>query len=270
MGGSWEALTWAKKTRVGNHVDKLVLILMAEKVNERFELYPAKKDLAYDCEMAKSTLDAAQQRLADAGLITIVERLRHNGAQGRTTMLVNHPDAPHMNGEPIVLDFQGHKLYPKFPDRLREAGLQWISGGELNAELPDSDEKKARNGKGKPAGRTGVREPDPTPDEGGPGAGPPGVREPDPKSSPKNQPTPTNQAASTNRPLPKLVNRATMVGWKIRTRNRLRRPTDPTRTASAFCGPCPSGSATSSPGMPSRGGRTSSARLFVAAWTSRS
>lgn len=128
-GGSWEALTWAKKTRVGNHVDKLILILMAEKVNERFELYPAKKDLAYDCEMAKSTLDAAQQRLADAGLITIVERLRHNGAQGRTTMLVNHPDAPHMNGEPIVLDFQGRKL--EMTDLYGSGALEKFAAGVI-------------------------------------------------------------------------------------------------------------------------------------------
>lgn len=138
MGGSWEALLWAKTTRVGNHVDKLVLLMICEKANERFELYPSKQQLAHDCEMSSRRVGDHQKNLHDAGFITVIERVRKNGSQGRTTVVINHPDAPHMNGEPIVLDFQGHHLYPKDPDRLRTAGVQWISGGELNAVCPAS------------------------------------------------------------------------------------------------------------------------------------
>lgn len=136
MGGSFEALVWAKNSRVGSHPAKLVLLMAADKVNERFELYPSKAELAHDCEMSKRTLDRWLRYLHEAGLMTLIERVRPNGSSGRMQMLINHPDAPHMRGEPIVLDHQGRHFYPARPQELRDAGLSWISGGRLNAECP--------------------------------------------------------------------------------------------------------------------------------------
>lgn len=136
MGGSFEALVWAKNSRVGSHPAKLVLLMAADKVNERFELYPSKAELAHDCEMSKRTLDRWLRYLHEAGLMTLIERVRPNGSSGRMQMLINHPNAPHMRGEPIVLDHQGKHFYPARPQELRDAGLSWISGGRLNAECP--------------------------------------------------------------------------------------------------------------------------------------
>jgi len=154
MGGSFEALVWAKNSRVGSHPAKLVLLMAADKVNERFELYPSKAELAHDCEMSKRTLDRWLRYLHEAGLMTLIERVRPNGSSGRMQMLINHPNAPHMRGEPIVLDHQGKHFYPARPQELRDAGLSWISGGRLNAECP------------KEAGR-----------EGGAGSAPRGVQD---------------------------------------------------------------------------------------------
>lgn len=169
---SWKALDWARERRVGSHVRKLLLVLMCEKVNERFELYPARKQLAHECEIATSTLVEHQRALDEAGLITVIERVRTNGAQGRTTVAINHPAAPHMNGKPIVLDFEGKHLYPKYPDKLRAAGIQWISGGELGAVLPGTEPEPEEEPEEEPG--------DVSPShDGGPGAGPQGVREPD-------------------------------------------------------------------------------------------
>lgn len=190
MGGSWDTLKWAKDTRVGNHADKLVLLVMADKANERFELYPSKKELAYDCEMSTRRIGDHQQSLADKGLITVVERLRANGAQARTTVVINHPSAPHMNGEPIVLDYQGYWNYPKYPELLRDAGIQWISGTELNAVRPGA----SANGAAAQGGVTGRPPRGETERHGrGDAATPLG----DDGSSPQNQPTEsptTNQA----------------------------------------------------------------------------
>lgn len=193
MGGSWDTLKWAKDTRVGNHADKLVLLVMADKSNERFELYPSKQELAHDCEMSPRRVGDHQQSLADKGLITVVERLRANGAQARTTVVINHPDAPHMNGEPITLDFQGYWNYPKYPDLLRESGIQWVAGTKLNAVRPGSDDDPAAQSGGTDRHPLGVTERH----GGGDGATPPG----DDGATPQNQPTesPTaNQADSTS------------------------------------------------------------------------
>lgn len=150
MGGSFDAFKWAKDSRVGEHPAKLVLILMADKVNSQFELYPSKTELANDCEMSKRTLDKWLTYLDDRGFVTLVERLRSNGSQARTLMLVNHPDAPHMNGEPICLDYRSSQLYPKDPDRLRARGFQWIAGGQRGGEL--GKERTAKTAKGQVRG----------------------------------------------------------------------------------------------------------------------
>jgi|SRR5690606_31781538 len=152
MGGSFEALVWAKNSRVGSHPAKLVLMMAADKVNEQFELYPSKSELAHDCEMSKRTLDRWLRYLHEAGLMTLIERVRPNGSSGRMQMLINHPNAPHMRGEPIVLDHQGRHFYPARPQELRDAGLSWISGGRLNAECPKDAECP------KEAGREGVQD----------------------------------------------------------------------------------------------------------------
>lgn len=145
--GSFDAFKWAKDARVGDHAAKLVLIMMADKVNERFELYPSNKQLAVDCEMSKPTLNKHQQSLLTGGWITVIERVRCNGAQARSTVLLNHPDAPHMSGEPVTLDFQGRHLYPKHPETLRAYGVQWIAGGEVGATHSSGETAGQQGGK---------------------------------------------------------------------------------------------------------------------------
>lgn len=183
MGGSFEAFVWAKNSRIGSHPAKLVLIMMADKVNAKFELYPSKTELADDSEMSKRTLDKWLDYLHHGGFVTLIERVRANGSTGRTQMLVNHPKAPHMNGEPIELDYKGARYYPKYPEALRTAGFSWVSGDVLNAERLDTEQPSVRGAKPAPPGVQDLH-------GGGAEPAPYGSAEPAPlNSNPRNSPT---------------------------------------------------------------------------------
>lgn len=134
MGGSFDAFKWAKDNRIGNSSAKLVLMMMGDKANQRFEVYDAKTVLARDCEMSKRTLDAQILYLVQHGFVTQIDRVRSKGTDATPLWVLNHPEAPHVLGDPVTLDYKGNFLYPRYPDQLRAAGIEWISGGVQGAE----------------------------------------------------------------------------------------------------------------------------------------
>lgn len=181
---SWKALAWAKDQTVGSHVGKLLLLLLCEKVNERFELYPSKRQLAAEAELGRNAVRIRQDALSADGFLTVIERVRANGAQARSTVLVNHPEAPHMNGKPVVLDFQANHLYPKDPEALRAARIEWVAGGNLNATRNGNENTAAQKGGFRKAPRGDSRKP-----SGGFEEAPRGGSEETPLSFPQELPT---------------------------------------------------------------------------------
>jgi Helix-turn-helix domain len=94
---SWKALSWAKDQRAGSTLNKLVLILLAERADERFSCYPSVKTLAEEAEATPRGVRAALRRLEADGYLTTVARQRSNGARTSSRYYLSHPDAPHVS-----------------------------------------------------------------------------------------------------------------------------------------------------------------------------
>ncbi len=92
---SWKALGWAKEQRAGSPLNKLVLLLIAERADERFSCYPSVRLLAEEAEATPRGVRLALRHLESAGLITTVAQTRASGARTSSRYYVNHPDAAH-------------------------------------------------------------------------------------------------------------------------------------------------------------------------------
>ena len=69
---SWKALDWATDSDIGTPTMKLILILLANKADERFSCFPSVKTLAAESGAGRSTVLNALNMLEKAGLITRV------------------------------------------------------------------------------------------------------------------------------------------------------------------------------------------------------
>jgi hypothetical protein len=97
---SWKALDWATDISVGSPTMRLVLILLANKADEKFSCYPSVRTLVAESCAARSTVLEALKRLEVEGLITRVAQYHESGAQRSSRYLLNHPDAPHLQRRP--------------------------------------------------------------------------------------------------------------------------------------------------------------------------
>jgi integrase len=97
---SWNALDWATDISVGSPTMRLVLILLANKADEKFSCYPSVRTLVAESCAARSTVLEALKRLEAEGLITRVAQYHESGAQRSSRYLLNHPDAPHLQPGP--------------------------------------------------------------------------------------------------------------------------------------------------------------------------
>lgn len=102
------------------------------------------------CELSVKPMRRAQDELERRGLITVIRRRRANYAEATPVVLLNHPEAPHLNGKAVVLDFEGKFLYPLDPDGLRKAGVEWISANTLGRVHPKDEPE--RGGSERPGG----------------------------------------------------------------------------------------------------------------------
>ena len=97
---SWKALDWATDIRVGSPTMRLILILLANKADEKFSCYPSVGTLVTESCAARSTVLETLKRLEVEGFITRVAQYRESGAQRSSRYLLNHPDARHLKRGP--------------------------------------------------------------------------------------------------------------------------------------------------------------------------
>ena len=79
---------------------RLILILLANKADEKFSCYPSVRTLMAESCAARSTVLNALNRLEHEGLITRVAQYHESGAQRSSRYFLNHPDAPHLKAGP--------------------------------------------------------------------------------------------------------------------------------------------------------------------------
>jgi hypothetical protein len=96
---SWKALDWATNISVGSPTMRLILILLANNADENFSRYPSVRTLMEESCAARSTVLGVLKRLEAEEFITRVAQHHESGAQ-RSSYLLNHPDAPHLNPRP--------------------------------------------------------------------------------------------------------------------------------------------------------------------------
>jgi hypothetical protein len=97
---SWKALDWATDIRVSSPTMRLILILLANKADEKFSCYPSVGTLVSESCAARSTVLETLKRLEAEGFITRVAQYHESGAQRSSRYLLNHPDAPHLKPGP--------------------------------------------------------------------------------------------------------------------------------------------------------------------------
>ncbi|MFH5227529.1 helix-turn-helix domain-containing protein [Antrihabitans spumae] len=97
---SWKAVDWATDADVGSPTLKLILILLANKADERFSCFPSIRTLMSESGAGRSTVLRALKTLEADGLVTRRAQFHDSGAQRSSRYFLNHPDAPHLSPRP--------------------------------------------------------------------------------------------------------------------------------------------------------------------------
>ena len=97
---SWKAVDWATDADVGSPTLKLILILLANKADERFSCFPSIRTLMAESGAGRSTVLRALKTLEADGLVTRRAQFHDSGAQRSSRYFLNHPDAPHVSPRP--------------------------------------------------------------------------------------------------------------------------------------------------------------------------
>lgn len=133
---NWKALTWSESVRTGKQAARHVLTVLCLKCDDDFRVFSDATRLAGFCELSTRRIYGWLDYLEQHGLVTVIRRVRPNGSEAKPITLLNAPDAPHLNGKPVILDYGGKYLYPREPAGLRKAGIQWVSAGDLGRVHP--------------------------------------------------------------------------------------------------------------------------------------
>lgn len=133
---NWKALTWSESVRTGKQAARHVLTVLCLKSDDDYRVFSDATRLAGFCELSTRRIYGWLDYLEQHGLVTVIRRVRPNGSEAKPITLLNAPDAPHLNGKPVVLDYGGKYLYPREPAGLRQAGIQWVSAGDLGHVHP--------------------------------------------------------------------------------------------------------------------------------------
>src|SRR6202044_778694 len=78
---SWQATSWATKTRVGDATLKLLLLMLANYANEDGECWYTQKKISFDTEIPERTLRRKLAQLVELGLIEITRRTHDDGTK---------------------------------------------------------------------------------------------------------------------------------------------------------------------------------------------
>lgn len=133
---NWKALTWSESLKTGKQAARHVLTVLCMKCDDDYRVFSDAARLAGFCELSTRRIYGWLDYLEERGLVTVIRRVRPNGSEAKPITLLNVPDAPHLNGKPVVLDYGGKYLYPREPNGLRRADIRWVSAGEVGRTHP--------------------------------------------------------------------------------------------------------------------------------------
>ncbi|MCI2424305.1 helix-turn-helix domain-containing protein, partial [Saccharopolyspora sp. K220] len=133
---NFKALGWAEaSTKTGKAPARQVLDKLCLKCDDDGRVFRDTEDIAKLCEMGYRTMVRWLDYLEDAGLIVVVRRIRPNGSEAKPVVLINYPEAAHLNGAVTMLDYPTptgtRVMYPRDPITLLERRIQWSSNGEI-------------------------------------------------------------------------------------------------------------------------------------------
>jgi len=95
---SWNAVRWATDADVLSPIMKLILILLANKADDRFSCYSIRTLMAESCA-GRSTFLGALKNLQVNGFVTRIAQFYESGGRRSGRHFLNHPDASHPSGE---------------------------------------------------------------------------------------------------------------------------------------------------------------------------
>lgn len=136
---NWSALRWSETVRTGNPSARHVLTMYCLKSDDSGVTYRDAAGMADLCEMTTRTLKTWRDYLATHGYLLVIRRMRRNGREAKPLTIVSYPEAPHLNGQAVRLDYHGQHMYPKDPEALRAAGVEWIAAESPGAVHPSAD-----------------------------------------------------------------------------------------------------------------------------------
>ena len=73
---SFSAMAWASKQKTGKSSAKFVLLMLADRANEKGVCYPSLDRIASDCEMSRGTVISNIKILSESGFIRVVHRVK--------------------------------------------------------------------------------------------------------------------------------------------------------------------------------------------------
>jgi integrase len=97
---SWKALDWATDSQVGSSTTKFILLLLANKADERFSCYPSIRTLIAESDAGRSTVIRALNELEARGFLTRQPQFHDSGARRSSRYYLSHPLAPHCSRRP--------------------------------------------------------------------------------------------------------------------------------------------------------------------------
>lgn len=139
---NWKALAWSETVKTGRSQARAVLTMLCLKATDDGKVWSDATRIADLCELSTRRLHDWRDYLHKHSFITVVRRVRPNGSEAKPVTLLNYPEAPHLKGEPVRLDYDGKYLYPRDPDGLRQAGITWISAEGLGGIHPSHQPDK--------------------------------------------------------------------------------------------------------------------------------
>ena len=104
---SFKAMSWAASTKTHTPIQKLILLLLADRANDEGFCFPSMKTIAEDACMSRSAVMENVKKLAAQGLINVTKRTITDEETGRAR---NTSNLYHLNTGVVVLPDGGSRL----------------------------------------------------------------------------------------------------------------------------------------------------------------
>jgi len=104
---SFKAMSWAASTKTHTPIQKLILLLLADRANDDGFCFPSMKTIAEDACMSRSAVMENVKKLAAQGLINVTKRTITDEESGKAR---NTSNLYHLNTGVVVLPDGGSRL----------------------------------------------------------------------------------------------------------------------------------------------------------------